>query len=204
MPAFKKTAIVGIAALSVASYLAYAGFNVDLGRELRPGARTLAIDASKDVIALPMSEEQDTAFQPNGVDRITLEHNQTYSLRITGGKVYNYYHGRRELSDGQKKTNIPGVTVLYCASDGKEGMELRQVLVKQNEVITFTTPASGASWLMAFILDPFPQDQSKGSFTLQLSPEKKSVTATPDASLEKRLEKLEREMADLKKKIGHE
>jgi len=150
------------------------------------------VDSVKDAIYLPMSDAEDAAFQPNGVDRITLDPGARYTLRVISGEAY--------MSPGgaQGRGIATGVTVLYCASDGNDAA-IRQAFLESAQSVTFTTPTSGKPWLLAFFLDPYPEDENRGSYTLELTREK--TLTYPDASLAERIGHLKQEVADLKRLV---
>ena len=81
------SALVGYVAFAAARGPADTWGRHNTARLSRLG-ESLSVDATKDVIRLPMSDAQDAAFQPNGVDRMTLQRNTRYTVTAVSGEAY--------------------------------------------------------------------------------------------------------------------
>jgi len=94
--------------------------------------------------------------------KVDLKLNTAYELSLSGDAYFSTERG----SDSDP---MPGVVVFYSTNQ-EDGFDSEYAVLRKGEKITFTTPKGdpGNVFLMAFVLDYWPESKNSGTFSLRV------------------------------------
>ncbi len=120
-------------------------------------ARDYTIDPTKNCFFLNRAENL-----PQKGLKIDLRMNTVYELSLRGDA---YFSDQR----GAAADPMPGVVIFYSTNQ-EDGFDSEYTVLRKGERLTFTTPANDPDsvFLIAFVLDHWPQSKNTGSLTLSV------------------------------------
>jgi len=122
-------------------------------------AETYTIDATQNCLFLNQAENN----IPQKSVKIKLEMNTRYRVDISGDCFYSGQSGR-------DADYMSGVVLFYCTNE-EDGFKSVYTVLKSGQSIEFTTPNEEPQnlFLIAFVMDYWPESQNRGSYTLKVN-----------------------------------
>ncbi len=122
-------------------------------------SETYTIDAAKNCVFL--NRQQNNI--PEKSIKIKLDMNARYRVELSGDCFYTGQTGR-------DADYMPGAVVFYATNE-EDGFRSVYSVLKPGQVIEFTTPNEDPEniFLIAFVLDYWPESSNRGAYSLKVT-----------------------------------